>query len=133
MRHLNTLIENSPHRTAAPACAFLLLWVCLGAPGPAAAQNVASEVPYYSYGSGIGISSKDSLFLLNIRFRVQSRVSYKTEGAQDLRLDELQARVQRLRLRLDGFFYRPELIYVIQLGFSDRDMAVSPASRPRLS
>ncbi len=89
---------------------------------------MASEVPYYSYGSGIGISSKDSLFLLNIRFRVQNRVSYKTESAQDLRPDELQARVQRLRLRLDGFFYRPELVYVIQLGFSDQDMAVSPGN-----
>jgi len=128
MSNAIVLCKNSPRRIAAPVCVCLLLWVCLGAPGPAAAQNVASEVPYYSRGSGIGISSQDSLFLLNIRFRLQSRVGYETETDRNLRLERLRTRLERLRLRLDGFFYKPELTYVIQLGFSDSDMNVNPGA-----
>jgi hypothetical protein len=81
----------------------LLLSFTLILPLPCFAQIVASEVPYYSHGPGIGISSKDSLFLLNIRFCIQNRLSYTTNSESDLRLSELETRIQRLRFRLDGF------------------------------
>jgi len=35
-----------------------------------------SALPYYSYGKGLGLTSPDSLFQLNIRFRMQNRVTY---------------------------------------------------------
>ena len=35
-----------------------------------------AALPYYSYGKGLGITSPDSLFQLNIRFRMQNRLTY---------------------------------------------------------
>jgi phosphate-selective porin OprO/OprP len=35
-----------------------------------------SALPYYSFGKGHGITSPDSIFQFNIRFRMQNRVSY---------------------------------------------------------
>ena len=35
-----------------------------------------AALPYYSYGKGLGMTSADSLFQLNIRFRMQNRVTY---------------------------------------------------------
>ena len=40
--------------------------------------------PYYSYGNGLGITSPDSLYQVNIRFRMQNRISYNhDEGEED--------------------------------------------------
>jgi hypothetical protein len=38
------------------------------------AQTI-SPSPYFTFGKGIGIISPDSLYLLNIRFRVQNRAA----------------------------------------------------------
>lgn len=96
------------------------------------AQIVPSEVPYYTSGSGTGISPEDSPFLLNIRFRVQNRLSYTSEGLTDPEEPELKAGIQRLRLRLDGFFYTRKLVYIIQLSFSESDIETSSLSPPEL-
>ena len=101
---------------------------CISAHG----QIVKTEVPYYSYGEGIGISSDDSLFLLNIHIRMQNRLIYTSEDETDLGLSELQARIQRLRLRFDGFFYDPDIIYVIQLAFSDEDISSERSDLPNM-
>ncbi|KEO75865.1 hypothetical protein EL17_22865 [Anditalea andensis] len=78
-----------------------------------------SQVPYFTYGQGLGIMSPDSLFLMNIRFRMQNRAGFTfTEGENT----QIEARVRRLRLRFDGFVYSPRLSYVIQLSFSRGDM-----------
>ncbi len=87
------------------------------------AQIVLTEVPYYNYGSGMGISSDDSLFLINIRFRMQNRLTYQhgeslLNGANS---PSATAEIRRLRLRLDGFLFQPKFVYVIQLGFSEPD------------
>jgi hypothetical protein len=79
-----------------------------------------SPTPYFSYGRGLGIISPDSLFMLNIRFRIQNRLSLG--GLDDWSVEEVEARVRRLRLRFEGFIYSPRLTYVIQLGFSRSDM-----------
>lgn len=93
-------------------------------------QIVKTEVPYYSYGEGIGISSEDSLFLLNIYVRMQNRLIYTSESESELNLSELETRIQRLRLRFDGFFYSPDIIYVIQLAFSEQDIASERSDVP---
>ena len=77
------------------------------------------DLPYFTYGSGLGITSPDSLFRLNIRFRIQSRVGMELENGE---VGAVQARVRRLRLRLDGFVYTPKLRYSVQLGFATEDI-----------
>ncbi|MGJ8551086.1 porin [Winogradskyella wichelsiae] len=78
-----------------------------------------SALPYYSYGKGLGITSPDSIFKLNIRFRMQNRfTSLYNEDAED----GYEAMIRRLRLRFDGYVGDPSIIYVIQLSFSPNDV-----------
>ncbi|MBS9524443.1 porin [Litoribacter alkaliphilus] len=78
-----------------------------------------SEVPYFTYGQGLGIMAPDSLFAMNIRFRMQNRAGFTFQEDQ---ATQIEARVRRLRLRFDGFVYNPRLSYVLQLSFTRGDM-----------
>lgn len=78
-----------------------------------------SALPYYSYGKGLGITSPDSIFKLNIRFRMQNRF---TSLYNDDEEDGYEAMIRRLRLRFDGYVGDPSIIYVIQLSFSPNDV-----------
>jgi hypothetical protein len=95
------------------------------------AQEI-SPLPYFTYGKGLGITSPDSLFQLNIRFRIQNRVGFTTVSADDWSIDEIEARVRRLRLRFDGFIYTKKLNYVIQLSFSRGDMDYEATGFPNI-
>ncbi|NBW34448.1 MAG: porin, partial [Cytophagia bacterium] len=94
------------------------------------AQN--NMTPYFSYGKGLGITSPDSLFMLNIRFRIQNRFAFATESTEDLSVAEIEARVRRMRLRFDGFIYDTRLTYVIQLSFSRGDMDFEDTGYPNI-
>lgn len=48
----------------------------------ATAQTITPS-PYFTFGKGIGIISPDSLYQLNIRFRMQNRAAFRTESASD--------------------------------------------------
>ncbi|WP_179320935.1 porin [Winogradskyella helgolandensis] len=78
-----------------------------------------SALPYYSYGKGLGITSPDSIFKLNIRFRMQNRLTYLNNEDEE---DGYEAMIRRLRLRFDGYVGDPSIIYVIQLSFSPNDV-----------
>jgi phosphate-selective porin OprO and OprP len=91
-----------------------------------------SAIPYFTYGKGLGITSPDSLFAMNIRFRVQNRIAFKTESESDFSVSEVEARVRRLRLRFDGFVYNPKLTYTIQLSFSRGDMDYESMGFPNI-
>ncbi|WP_262732542.1 OprO/OprP family phosphate-selective porin [Gaetbulibacter sp. NE] len=78
-----------------------------------------SALPYYSYGKGLGITSPDSIFKLNIRFRMQNRLTYLNNEDED---PAYEAMIRRLRLRFDGYVGDPKIIYVIQLSFSPNDV-----------
>lgn len=80
-----------------------------------------AALPYYSFGKGLGITSPDSLFKLNIRFRIQNRVTYFSEEERD---NLYEAQIRRLRLRLDGYVGNPKFLYVIQLSFAPGDVGV---------
>jgi phosphate-selective porin OprO and OprP len=70
-----------------------------------------------------GISfKKDSLFLLNLRFRMQNRAGFNTLGGDNFSVRAYEMRVRRLRLRLDGYLLNPKIQYYIQLAFSKADM-----------
>lgn len=77
------------------------------------------ELPLFTYGNGLCITSPDSLFELNFRFRMQNRASF---GVADGSVTDVEARVRRLRLRFDGYVYSPKIAYAIQLSFATEDM-----------
>ncbi|MBX2965479.1 MAG: porin [Cyclobacteriaceae bacterium] len=99
---------------------------------PALSGEEISPSPYFTYGSGLGMISPDSLFMLNIRFRMQNRAAFTTVSHNDLSIDQVEARVRRLRLRLDGFIYTPKLYYLIQLAFSRPDMDYDDTGFPNV-
>jgi phosphate-selective porin OprO and OprP len=96
------------------------------------AQNQIFPSPYFSYGKGLGITSPDSLFMLTIRFRMQNRLAFTSESESNLNIDQVEARVRRLRLRFDGFIYTPKLNYVIQLAFTRADMDFDDTGFPNV-
>ena len=78
-----------------------------------------SALPYYSFGKGIGMTSPDSIFQLNIRFRMQNRATYLDEDGEAGAYD---GQVRRLRLRFDGYVGNPKFLYAIQLSFAPGDL-----------
>lgn len=78
-----------------------------------------SALPYYNYGKGLGLTSADSLFQFNIRFRIQNRATFQFDENEE---SEISAQIRRLRLRFDGFVGDPKFTYVIQLSFSPGDV-----------
>ncbi|HTO36029.1 MAG TPA: porin [Flavobacterium sp.] len=77
-----------------------------------------SVLPYYNFGKGLGLTSPDSIFQLNIRFRMQNRATYFDEEGIE---GKINAEVRRLRLRFDGYVGNPKFMYAIQLSFSPGD------------
>lgn len=78
-----------------------------------------SALPYYNYGKGLGITSPDSIFQLNIRFRMQNRATYLQPEDEDAAID---GQIRRLRLRFDGYVGDPRFLYAIQLSFAPGDV-----------
>ncbi|MDO4727757.1 MAG: porin [Bacteroidota bacterium] len=81
-------------------------------------SNNYTPLPYYNFKKGIGITSPDSIFQLNMRFRMQNRATYFHTDNQE---DNIQAEVRRLRLRFDGYIANPKFMYTIQLSFAPGD------------
>src|SRR5690606_36476138 len=75
-------------------------------------------LPYYNFGKGLGMTSPDSLFQMNLRFRMQNRL----EILNDEGSTSYDAMIRRLRLRFDGYVGDPRFVYVIQLSFSPQDV-----------
>ena len=84
-----------------------------------AAPSQFTQVPYVTFGKGVGLVSPDSIFSLNIRFRIQNRAVFNFKENSD---NTIEGKVRRLRLRFDGFVYSPKISYVIQLSFTPEDM-----------
>lgn len=78
-----------------------------------------ATLPYYNFGRGLGLTSPDSLFQLNIRFRMQNRVTYQQLEDEEEIID---GQIRRLRLRFDGFIGSPKFLYAIQLSFAPGDV-----------
>lgn len=105
-----------------------IIFVCVGIL-PLAAQVESDEQPLLNSESGIRFS-KDSLFLMNLRFRMQNRFGLNSTSGEDLNVESFEARVRRLRLRFDGFVGTPKLAYYIQLSFSQSDMNLDNGDVP---
>jgi hypothetical protein len=94
---------------------------CLAFSQSIRAQNESDERSLLQIQKGISFT-KDSLYSLNLRFRLQNRIGFRTESGEDLSFEQTDFRVRRLRVRLDGFVFNPRIQYYIQLGFSKSDM-----------
>lgn len=70
---------------------------------------------------GLQYKSPDTSFYVNFRFRMQNRLGAFTTSGTDLSFNEYEARVRRLRMRVDGYIHNPKLAYSIQLAFSRGD------------
>ncbi|MFZ1687768.1 MAG: porin [Flavobacteriales bacterium] len=95
------------------------------------AQAESDERAMLELHDGVTIS-KDSIFLLNIRFRMQNRAGFTTVDGEDLSTAAWDVRVRRLRLRFDGFALNRKWQYYIQLAFSksDLDLEESEIAQP---
>ncbi|MCU0428623.1 MAG: OprO/OprP family phosphate-selective porin [Cytophagaceae bacterium] len=98
-----------------------LTLLCLIAASGLQAQS-ESKAPIVSFKRGLGITPPDSSFSINFRFRIQNRAVYNTVSEDDFSAEDIEARVRRLRMRIEGFMLNPKLTYMIQLSFSRGDM-----------
>ncbi len=87
----------------------------------AVAQRQHDERPTIEDFKGIQYTGDDSTFYINFRFRMQNRLKYTSISGNDLGAESIEARIRRLRLRMDGYIYNPKLSYSIQLGFTRSD------------
>jgi phosphate-selective porin OprO and OprP len=72
----------------------------------------ARDFPNIEVGKGISFMPADSLYRLNLRFRMQNLAAFSLDENNEL---TSELRVKRLRLRFEGFAFSPKLNYVIQL------------------
>lgn len=101
---------------------ILFFFLALVYPPSLMAQTVESdERALINVEEGISVS-KDSLFLLNLRFRMQNRAGFNTVSGDLFNVNQYEMRVRRLRLRFDGYVLSPRIQYYIQLAFSKADL-----------
>ncbi|MFN3802239.1 porin [Belliella pelovolcani] len=102
---------------------FVILGLIFINSGSLHAQTVESdERALLNVDEGIKFS-KDSLFLMNLRFRMQNRAGFNSiYSGSNLGIEQFEMRVRRLRLRLDGYVLSPKFQYYIQLAFSKADL-----------
>jgi phosphate-selective porin OprO/OprP len=81
-----------------------------------------TPAPYFSYKNGLGFTTPDSSYSMNIRFRMQNRMGVNTQSDEDLSPESFEFRVRRCRLSFTGHVYNPKLTYYLQLSFSRGDM-----------
>lgn len=80
---------------------------------------------------GIQYTSKDSLFYTNFRFRMQNRLGFSNviDNQDNGKFD---ARIRRLRMRMDGYIYTPKISYSVQLAFSRGDQDFDDSGIPNI-
>src|SRR5690606_34658241 len=88
------------------------------------AQSERDESAMIYYFDGVQFKSQDSSFYINFRFRMQNRLGAYTTSGTDLSFEEYDARVRRLRMRVDGYLHDPRLTYSIQLSFARGDQDI---------
>lgn len=108
----------------------IVLIVFISLPAIIFAQNESDERPLLEMSDGVSLGS-DSLFLINMRFRMQNRFAYFSmlDNAEE---PGFEARVRRLRFRVDGYLYSTNLSYYIQLSFSRGDLDIVEGFAPNI-
>lgn len=96
----------------------------------AKSQKETDERAYIDFHDGIGFQAPDSMFFMNLRFRMQNRAGITTDD--DFEISSVEATVRRLRLRFDGFVLNPKLTYYLQLAFSLSDQDWDGSHKPNI-
>lgn len=81
--------------------------------------------PKFSFKDGLGITTPDSNWTLNLRFRMQLRAQMNTVAGDDLEPNTFNAMVARTRLSFRGNMISPKFGYYLQLAFSANDQGFS--------
>ncbi|MBW6492505.1 MAG: OprO/OprP family phosphate-selective porin [Lentimicrobium sp.] len=98
---------------------LILLIILVAGTAKLTAQTEVDERAMISFRKGLGFNAPDSTFGVNIRLRMQNRLAFNLN--ESLGIDDIEARVSRLRLRFDGYILSPKLTYYLQLSFSRGD------------
>lgn len=85
-------------------------------------QSETDEKAFIDFTDGVGFITPDSVFGMNVKFRMQNRAGYMFDPYDNS--SEFEATVKRCRLRFDGFIKDSRLTYYLQLSFSRGDMAI---------
>jgi phosphate-selective porin OprO and OprP len=96
-----------------------VLLTCVGF--SALAQTEVDERAVIRFDEGLGFHAPDTTFGLNLRFRIQNRMGLMNYQGGGNAVDEVEARMRRLRLRIDGYTKDQRLTYYLQLSFSRDD------------
>jgi len=110
----------------------LIVFLILGMSSMALAQRQRDDRPTIENFKGIQFTGDDSTFYINFRFRMQSRLKYTSLSGTDFGAESFEARIRRLRLRMDGYIYNPKLSYSIQLGFTRGDQDYDDTDVPNI-
>jgi len=109
---------------------FLLTVSCLLLTFQSQAQERDDRATILNF-KGIQYMSEDSLFYTNFRFRMQNRLGFSNVLDNEDN-DKFDARVRRLRLRMDGYIYTPKISYSIQLAFTRGDQDFDDTGIPSI-
>lgn len=101
---------------------FLLMISILGFSQEELSWKQLESLPYYDFGKGIGITTPDSLYQVQMRFRMQNRFEGDLTNDNQVRYS---TEIRRLRLRFDGYVIDPKFAYTLQLSFSPGDVGGS--------
>jgi phosphate-selective porin len=96
------------------------------------AQSETDEKAFIRFDKGLGFFDPDSIFGINIRFRMQNRVQLTTVSDDDLTIEKTEALVRRLRLRFDGYLGSPRFTYYLQLAFTRSDQDWEGSHEPNI-
>lgn len=111
---------------------LFVVYSCFIFPAVVYGQRESDERPTIENFKGIQYTGDDSTFYINFRFRMQSRLKYTSIAGDDLGAESFEARIRRLRLRMDGYIYNPKLSYSIQLGFTRGDQDYDDTDIPNI-
>ncbi|MGL5273109.1 MAG: porin [Phocaeicola sp.] len=89
-------------------------------------EDKLRNMPNIEVGKGVSFMPKDSLFKMNIRFRMQSLAGASFDDNFEHKQTDMM--VKRLRLRFEGYMLTPKLTYMLQLGFTPYDTNTSSTS-----
>jgi len=96
------------------------------------AQTETDERAFIRFDKGLGFFDPDSIFGINLRFRMQNRIQLTTESDEDFTIVKTEALVRRLRLRFDGYLGSPRFSYYLQLAFSRSDQDWEGSHEPNI-
>lgn len=96
------------------------------------AQTELDERAMIRFDEGLGFHAPDTSFGVNLRFRMQNRVGFQTASTDDFSIEEIEARIRRLRLRLDGYIKNTRMTYYMQLSFSRSDQGWDGTQPPNI-